>query len=155
MGGYRHLFSRQTRAVCSSALPPVFGTVMLPLIFMPMHIQVKGSKAGIGAAGIVLISNRSAARGNFQYGSVPLDTRPVTGLADIKISRQLTQVVDAICIHGNLVMVVACINIMIRSHYRIFIETQRGQFITVAPQIRPPCVLTYIQFCQQIFTAIH
>ena len=155
MGSFRHLFSRQARAVCSSALPPVFGTVMLPLIFMPMHIQVKGSTAGMGgAAGIVLISNRSAARGNFQFGSVLLAIRPVTGLADIKTSRQLTQVVDAICIHGNLVMVVACINTSIRS-YRIFIETQRGQFIIAAPQISPPCVLTYIQLCQLVFIAFH
>ena len=156
MGSFRHLFSRQARAVCSSALPPVFGTVMFPLVIMPMHIQVKGSKAGIGgAAGIVLISNRSAARGNFQFGSVPLAIRPVTGLADIKISRQLTQVVDAICIHGNLVTVVACINTSNRRHYHIFIETQRGQFIIVAPQISPPCVLTYIQLCQLVFIAFH
>ena len=156
MGGFRHLFSRQARAVCSSALPPVFGTVMLPLVIMPMHIQVKGSTAGMGgAAGIVLISNRSAARGNFQFGSVQLAIRPVTGLADIKTSRQLTQVVDAICIHGNLVMVVVCINISNRRHYHFFIETQRGQFIIVAPQISPPCVLTYIQLCQLVFIAFH
>ena len=153
MGGFLRI--RQTRAVCSNALPPVFGTVMFPPVIMPMHIQVKGSKAGMGgAAGIVLISNRSSARGNFQFGFVPLAIRPVTGLADIKISRQLTQVVDAICIHGNLVMVVACINTSIRS-YRIFIETQRGQFIIAAPQISPPCVLTYIQHCQLVFIAFH
>ena len=156
MGSFRHLFSRQARAVCSSALPPVFGTVMVPLVIMPMHIQVKGSTAGIGgAAGIVLINNRSAARGNFQFGSVPLAIRPVTGLADIKISRQLTQVVDAICIHGNLVTVVACINTSNRRHYHIFIETQRGQFIIAAPQISPLCVLTYIQHCQLVFIAFH
>ena len=154
MGGFLRI--RQTRAVCSNALPPVFGTVMFPPVIMPMHIQVKGSTAGIGgAAGIVLISNRSAARGNFQFGSVPLAIRPVTGLADIKISRQLTQVVDAICIHGNLVTVVACINTSNRRHYHIFIETQRGQFIIVAPQISPPCVLTYIQLCQLVFIAFH
>ena len=156
MEGFRHLFSRQARAVCSSALPPVFGTVMFPLVIMPMHIQVKGSTAGMGgAAGIVLISNRSAARGNFQFGSVLLAIRPVTGLVDIKISRQLTQVVDAICIHGNLVTVVACINTRNRRHYHIFIETQRGQFIIAAPQISPPCVLTYIQLCQLVFIAFH
>ena len=155
MGGFCLLLIRQTRAVCSSALPPVYGTVMVPLVIMPMHIQVKGSKAGMGgAAGIVIISNLSAARGNFQFGSVPLAMRPVTGLADIKTSRQLTQVVDAICIHGNLVMVVACINTSIRS-YRIFIETQRGQFIIAAPQISPLCVLTYIQHCQLVFIAFH
>ena len=154
MGGFLRI--RQTRAVCSNALPPVFGTVMFPPVIMPMHIQVKGSKAGIGgAAGIVLISNRSAARGNFQFGSVPLAIRPVTGLADIKISRQLTQVVDAICIHGNLVTVVVCINTSNRRHSHIFIETQRGQFIIVAPQISPPCVLTYIQLCQLVFIAFH
>ena len=156
MGGFCLLRTRQTRAVCSSALPPVFGTVMVPPVIMPMHIQVKGSTAGMGgAAGIVLISNRSAARGNFQFGSVPLAIRPVTGLADIKISRQLTQVVDAICIHGNLVTVVVCINTSNRRHYHIFIETQRGQFIIVAPQISPPCVLTYIQLCQLVFIAFH
>ena len=156
MGGFCLLRTRQTRAVCSNALPPVFGTVMFPPVIMPMHIQVKGSTAGIGgAAGIVLISNRSAARGNFQFGSVLLAIRPVTGLADIKISRQLTQVVDAICIHGNLVMVVACINTSNRRHYHIFIETQRGQFIIAAPQISPPCVLTYIQLCQLVFIAFH
>ena len=155
MGGFCFLRSRQTRAVCSNALPPVFGTVIFPPVIMPMHIQVKGSTAGFGgAAGIVQISNRSSARGNFQFGSVPLAIRPVTGLVDIKISRQLTQVVDAICIHGNLVMVVACINTSIRS-FRIFIETQRGQFIIAAPQISPPCVLTYIQHCQLVFIAFH
>ena len=61
MGSFRHLFSRQARAVCSSALPPVFGTVMVPLVIMPMHIQ-RNRKLKPIIIDFVIISNCSAVR---------------------------------------------------------------------------------------------
>ena len=59
MGGFLRI--RQTRAVCSNALPPVFGTVMVPLVIMPMHIQ-RNRKLKPIIIDFVIISNCSAVR---------------------------------------------------------------------------------------------
>ena len=59
MGGFLRI--RQTRAVCSSALPPVFGTIMFPLVVVPMHIQ-RNRKLKPIIIDFVIISNCSAVR---------------------------------------------------------------------------------------------
>ena len=75
MGGFLRI--RQTRAVCSSALPPVFGTVMVPLVVVPMHVQ-RNRKTKL-FIDFVFISNCSAVRFQNPCCRVNRTTFPAAG----------------------------------------------------------------------------
>ena len=89
MGGFCLLRTRQTRAVCSSALPPVFGTVMFPLVIMPMHIQYD-IHFFVGLSDIIIVAERLGIGVNRKDIFIFIDCAATCSscFACVKVSRQ-------------------------------------------------------------------
>ena len=144
MGGFRHLFSRQTRAVCSSALPPVFGTVMFPLVIMPMHIQYD-IHFFVVLSDIIIVAERLGIGINRK--GIPIDCAATRSscFACVKVSRQSGKVKLSITFNCNIIAAVLPLKLL---QSRIVRCIQRRQICIRNIQILQILVRTYIQFRQ-------
>ena len=149
MGSFRHLFSRQARAVCSSALPPVFGTVMFPLVIMPMHIQYD-IHFFVGLSDIIIVAERLEIGINRKDISIDCAATYSSCFACVKVSRQSGKVKLSITFNCNIIAAVLPIKLL---QSRIVRCIQRRQICFINIQLLQLRVRTYIQCTQWIFPA--
>ena len=151
MGSFRHLFSRQARAVCSSALPPVFGTVMFPLVIMPMHIQYD-IHFFVGLSDIIIVAERLGIGVNRKDIFIFIDCAATCSscFACVKVSRQSGKVKLSITFNCNIIAAVLPIKLL---QSRIVRCIQRRQICFINIQLLQLRVRTYIQCTQWIFPA--
>ena len=151
MGSFRHLFSRQARAVCSSALPPVFGTVMFPLVIMPMHIQYD-IHFFVGLSDIIIVAERLGIGINRKDIFIFIDCAATCSscFACVKVSRQSGKVKLSITFNCN---IIAAVLPNKRLQSRIVRCIQRRQICIRNKQLLQLRVRTYIQCTQWIFPA--
>ena len=148
MGSFRHLFSRQARAVCSSALPPVFGTVMFPLVIMPMHIQYD-IHFFVGLSDIIIVAERLGIGVNRKDIFIFIDCAATRSscFACVKVSRQSGKVKLSITFNCN---IIAAVLPNKRLQSRIVRCIQRRQICIRNKQLLQLRVRTYIQYTQWI-----
>ena len=146
MGGFCLLRIRQTRAVCSSALPPVFGTVMFPLVIMPMHIQYD-IHFFVVLSDIIIVAERLGIGINRKDIFIFIDCAATCSscFACVKVSRQSGKVKLSITFNCNIIAAVLPIK---RRQSRIVRCIQRRQICIRNIQILQLRVRTYIQFRQ-------
>ena len=149
MGSFRHLFSRQARAVCSSALPPVFGTVMFPLVIMPMHIQYD-IHFFVGLSDIIIVAERLGIGINRKDISIDCAATYSSCFACVKVSRQSGKVKLSITFNCNIIAAVLPIKLL---QSRIVRCIQRRQICFINIQLLQLRVRTYTQYIQWIFSA--
>ena len=149
MGSFRHLFSRQARAVCSSALPPVFGTVMVPLVIMPMHIQYD-IHFFVVLSDIIIVAERLGIGINRKDISIDCAVTCSSCFACVKFSRQSGKVKLSITFNCN---IIAAVLPNKRRQSRIVRCIQRRQICIRNKQLLQLRVRTYIQCTQWIFPA--
>ena len=144
MGGFLRI--RQTRAVCSSALPPVFGTVMFPLVIMPMHIQYD-IHFFVVLSDIIIVAERLGIGINRKDIFIFIDCAATCSscFACVKVSRQSGKVKLSITFNCNIIAAVLPIK---RRQSRIVRCIQRRQICIRNIQILQLRVRTYIQFRQ-------
>ena len=147
MGSFRHLFSRQARAVCSSALPPVFGTVMLPLVIMPMHIQY--NIQFLVLSDIIIVAERLGIGINRKDIFIFIDCTATCSscFACVKVSRQSGKVKLSIAFNCN---IIAAVLPNKRRQSRMVLCIQRRQICIRNKQLLQLRVRTYIQYTQWI-----
>ena len=148
MGSFRHLFSRQARAVCSSALPPVFGTVMFPLVIMPMHIQYD-IHFFVGLSDIIIVAERLGIGINRKDIFIFIDCAATCSscFACVKVSRQSGKVKLSIAFNCN---VIGAVLPNKRRQSRMVLCIQRRQICIRNKQLLQLRVRTYIQYTQWI-----
>ena len=149
MGSFRHLFSRQARAVCSSALPPVFGTVMVPLVIMPMHIQYD-IHFFVVLSDIIIVAERLGIGINRKDISIDCAATYSSCFACVKVSRQSGKVKLSITFNCNIIAAVLPIKLL---QSRIVRCIQRRQICFINIQLLQLRVRTYTQYIQWIFSA--
>ena len=148
MGGFCLLRTRQTRAVCSSALPPVFGTVMFPLVIMPMHIQYD-IHFFVGLSDIIIVAERLGIGVNRKDIFIFIDCAATCSscFACVKVSRQSGKVKLSITFNCN---IIAAVLPNKRRQSRIVRCIQRRQICIRNKQLLQLRVRTYIQYTQWI-----
>ena len=149
MGSFRHLFSRQARAVCSSALPPVFGTVMVPLVIMPMHIQYD-IHFFVVLSDIIIVAERLGIGINRKDIFIDCAVTCSSCFACVKVSRQSGKVKLSITFNCNIIAAVLPIKLL---QSRIVRCIQRRQICFINIQLLQLRVRTYTQYIQWIFSA--
>ena len=138
------LFIRLTRAVCGSAHPPVFGTVMFPLVIMPMHIQYD-IHFFVVLSDIIIVAERLGIGINRK--DIPIDCAATCSscFACVKVSRQSGKVKLSITFNCNIIAAVLPLKLL---QSRIVRCIQRRQICIRNIQILQILVRTYIQFRQ-------
>ena len=149
MGGFCLLRTRQTRAVCSSALPPVFGTVMVPLVIMPMHIQYD-IHFFVVLSDIIIVAERLGIGINRKDISIDCAVTCSSCFACVKFSRQSGKVKLSITFNCNIIAAVLPTK---RRQSRMVLCIQRRQICIRNKQRLQLRVRTYIQYTQWIFPA--
>ena len=149
IGGFCFLRIRQARAVCSSALPPVFGTVMFPLVIMPMHIQYD-IHFFVGLSDIIIVAERLGIGINRKDISIDCAATYSSCFACVKVSRQSGKVKLSITFNCNIIAAVLPIKLL---QSRIVRCIQRRQICFINIQLLQLRVRTYIQCTQWIFPA--
>ena len=144
MGGFLRI--RQARAVCSSALPPVFGTVMFPLVIMPMHIQYD-IHFFVGLSDIIIVAERLGIGVNRKDIFIFIDCAATCSscFACVKVSRQSGKVKLSITFNCNIIAAVLPLKLL---QSRIVRCIQRRQICIRNIQILQLRVRTDIQFRQ-------
>ena len=148
MGSFRHLFSRQARAVCGSAHPPVFGSVMFPPVIMPMHIQY--DIHFLVLSDIIIVVKRLGIGINRKDISIDCAVTCSSCFACVKFSRQSGKVKLSITFNCNIIAAVLPTK---RRQSRMVLCIQRRQICIRNKQRLQLRVRTYIQYTQWIFPA--
>ena len=142
------LFIRLTRAVCGSAHPPVFGTVMFPPVIMPMHIQY--DIHFLVLSDIIIVVKRLGIGINRKDISIDCAVTCSSCFACVKFSRQSGKVKLSITFNCNIIAAVLPTK---RRQSRMVLCIQRRQICIRNKQRLQLRVRTYIQYTQWIFPA--
>ena len=139
------LFIRLTRAVCGSAHPPVFGSVMFPPVIMPMHIQY--DIHFLVLSDIIIVAERLGIGVNRKDIFIFIDCAATCSscFVCVKVSRQSGKVKLSITFNCNIIAAVLPFK---RLQSRIVRCIQRRQICIRNIQILQILVRTYIQFRQ-------
>ena len=143
------LFIRLTRAVCGSAHPPVFGSVMFPPVIMPMHIQYD-IHFFVGLSDIIIVAERLGIGINRKDISIDCAATYSSCFACVKVSRQSGKVKLSITFNCNIIAAVLPIKLL---QSRIVRCIQRRQICFINIQLLQLRVRTYTQYIQWIFSA--
>ena len=142
------LFIRLTRAVCGSAHPPVFGSVMFPPVIMPMHIQY--DIHFLVLSDIIIVVKRLGIGINRKDISIDCAVTCSSCFACVKFSRQSGKVKLSITFNCNIIAAVLPTK---RRQSRMVLCIQRRQICIRNKQRLQLRVRTYIQYTQWIFPA--
>ena len=142
------LFIRLTRAVCGSAHPPVFGSVMFPPVIMPMHIQY--DIHFLVLSDIIIVVKRLGIGINRKDISIDCAVTCSSCFACVKFSRQSGKVKLSITFNCN---IIAAVLPNKRRQSRMVLCIQRRQICIRNKQRLQLRVRTYIQYTQWIFPA--